>query len=67
MIQIWSFKVGNEDQLWLALVVVNKGGNKCSSSGNDRASCSSQGRVGVYSIVSSRVGDAKYIDTKSTP
>ena len=61
VIQIWSFRVGNEDQLCLALVVVKKGKN------NEGASSSNQGRERVHIIASSKVRDAKNRDMESTP
>nr|POE70011.1 hypothetical protein CFP56_72469 [Quercus suber] len=44
VIQIWSFRVGNDDQLCLALVVVKTREN------NEVASSSGQGRERVHSI-----------------
>ena len=61
VIQIWSFRVGNEDQLYLALVVVKKGKN------NEGASSSNHGRERIHIIASSRVRDAKNRDMESTP
>ena len=66
MVQIWSFRVADKEDLCMALVVVDREGSKSSGSSNDRegGNNSSRGSEGIDSNGSSR--DAESTTNQST-
>ena len=65
VVQIWSFRVANKEDLCMALVVVDKGWRKSSGNSNDREGGSNSSRgSGVGSNGSSR--DAESTTNQST-
>lgn len=72
VVQIWSFQVADKENLCMALVVVDGGGNKTSGSSNDSegGSNGSRGSEGVDSNGSSRDAGSttnQSINMESTP